>query len=312
VIVNYRTAALAIECLRSLAPEIALLPGSRAVVVDNASGDDSDVQIAAAITGQGWSSWASSIQAGRNGGFAFGNNVGVASIPASAPQPEYVHLLNPDTRVRPGALRELLSFMDGHPDVGIAGSRLECPEGRVHRAAFRFMNLAAEFEHTVGLRIVSRLLAWRVVAPPPREEAHATDWVCGASMILRRDVLAALGGFDERYFLYFEESDLCLQARRAGWTCWHVPASRVVHLSGQATGLNDSEQPMPAYWFESRRHYLVKNHGLVYLWMMNIAWLSGYVLRRARRRLQNKPRTDKPQMLSDFIRLSFRPARIVR
>jgi N-acetylglucosaminyl-diphospho-decaprenol L-rhamnosyltransferase len=305
VIVNYRTPSLALDCLRSVAPEIAAIPGSRAVVVDNASGDGSQETLAAAIERERWSSWASLVQAGRNGGFSFGNNVAVRSVLASAEKPEYVHLLNPDTLVRPGALRELMEFMDRHPEVGIAGSRLESLDAAIHRSAFRFPNLAAEFESALGLGIVSRLLANRIVAPPSRGEAHVTDWICAASMMIRSRVFEDIGLFDEQYFLYCEETDFCLQARHAGWPCWYVPASRVVHLGGQSTGLNDTSTPMPRYWFESRRHYFAKNHGRAYLMLANLAWLTGFSLWRIRQRLQSKPSTVKPRMFSDFIRLSF-------
>jgi hypothetical protein len=305
VLVNYRTAELAIDCLRSLAPEVASVPGSSALVVDNASGDGSEERIRSAIEREGWSEWASLVSAGRNGGFGSGNNVAIRSLLASADKPDYMHLLNPDTRALPGALRTLIEFMDSHPAVGIAGSRLEGPDGQVHSSAFRFHNLAAEFESTFRLGFVSRLLSRSIVAPPPREEAHPTDWVSGASMMIRSRVLEEVGLFDEGYFLYFEETDLCIRAQRAGWPCWHVPRSRIVHLGGQSTGVYDLSKPMPPYWFESRRRYLRKHHGRLYLLAANVIWLTGFSLWRVRRRLQNKPETDKPRMLSDFIRLSF-------
>ncbi len=306
VIVHYRTPDLAIECLRSVAPEVAAIPGCRVVVVENASGDGSAEKIRAALTSEGWTGWASLVVAERNGGFAYGNNLALRDALASGDPPEFVHLLNPDTLVRPGALRALLAFMEGHPEVGIAGSRLEGSDGRVQRSAFRFYSLAGELETAVRLGVVSRLLAGRVVAPPARDETHPTDWVCGASMMIRRRVFEDAGLFDEDYFLYFEEADFCLQARRAGWPCWYVPESRVVHLGGQSTGLNDLSTPMPPSWFESRRHYLLKNHGAAYLLLANLIWLAGFASWRLRRRLQGRPDMDPPRMLSDFIRLSFR------
>jgi GT2 family glycosyltransferase len=305
VMVHYRTPSLAIDGLRSLAPEIASIPGARAVVVDNASGDGSEEALAAAIERENWGEWATLVQADRNGGFAFGNNVALRSVLASSEKPEYVHLLNPDTIVRPGALTELMGFMDQHPEVGIAGSRLETLDANVHRSAFRFHNLAAEFESALQLGIVSRMLSGRIVAPPARDVPHETDWVCGASMMIRRRVFEDIGLFDEHYFLYCEETDFCLQARRAGWPCWYVPASRVVHLGGQSTGLNDTTTSMPPYWFESRRHYFEKNHGRAYLLLANLIWITGFSMGHLRRRLQNKPETGKPRMFTDFIRLSF-------
>lgn len=309
VIVHYRTPALAVECLRSIAPEMAGNPGWRAVVVDNVSADGSAEQIAAALRSEGWTGWASLQVAERNGGFAYGNNQALRPALASEDPPEFVHLLNPDTLPRPGAVGALLEFMETHPRVGIAGSRLEGRDGNVQRSAFRFYSLAGELETTISLRVLTRLLADFVVAPPPREEEHQTDWVCGASMMIRRSVFDDAGLFDERYFLYFEEADFCLQARRAGWPCWYVPVSRVVHLGGQSTGVNDLTTPMPPYWFRSRRHYLLKNHGIAHLLAANFVWLGGSALRTLRRRLQGRVDPSPPRMLSDFIRLSFLPQR---
>src|SRR5262245_14579790 len=146
VMVHYRTPALAIESIRSLAGEAAAIPGTRLHLVENASQDGSEEALSAAIAREGWGSWVSLIPAGRNGGFASGNNVALRQILAEAERPEYVLLLNPDTVVREGALRELVAFMDAHPKAGIAGSRLEGADASAQRSAFRFPNLAAEFD----------------------------------------------------------------------------------------------------------------------------------------------------------------------
>src|SRR5262249_8484299 len=159
------------------------------------------------------------------------------------------------------------AFMKAHPEVGIAGSRLEDPDGTPQRCAFRFPSAASELEEGIRIGFVSRLLQHSVVAPPVRNEAHETDWVAGASMIVRRGVFDEIGLMDDEYFLYFEEVDFCLRARRGGWTCWYVPASRVVHLVGQASGVTDVKRPMkrrPRYWFESRSRYFRRNHGRAY------------------------------------------------
>jgi GT2 family glycosyltransferase len=312
VMVHYRTPALAIESLRSLAPEAASIPGTRVRLVENSSDDGSEEKLAAAIEREGWSGWVDLIPAGRNGGFAVGNNLAFRRIFAETEQPEYVLLLNPDTIVHAGALRPLLEFLDAHPGVGTAGSRLEDPDASAQRSAFRFPNLAAEFDAGLRLGIVSRLLARKLVAPPVRDDRHATDWVCGASMMIRRRVFDDIGLFDEAYFLYSEETDFCLRARRKGWDCWYVPESRVVHLGGQSTGVNDMSQRMPSYWFESRRHYFEKNYGRAYLLLANLLWITGYSLWTVRRTLQNRPDDDKPRMFSDFIRLSFASGREAR
>src|SRR5439155_17086766 len=114
----------------------------------------------------GWGEWASIQPLARNGGFAYGNNEAIRASLAGTDRPEYVLLLNPDTLVRPGAIRALLEFMDGRPDAGIAGSRLEDPDGTPQRSAFRFHTVRSELEAGLRLGFVTRLLRRHVVAPP--------------------------------------------------------------------------------------------------------------------------------------------------
>jgi GT2 family glycosyltransferase len=278
------------------------------VVVENASGDESAEKICAAVRAEGWDAWADVMPLERNLGFAGGNNAALRPLLASAQPPDYVLLLNPDTVVRPGAVRAMIDFMEQHPEVGIAGSRLEDPDGTPQRSAFRFPTIASEFEGGIRIGFISRLLRRRLIAPPVQDQPHPTDWVAGASMIVRRAVFDAIGLMDEAYFLYFEEVDFCLSACRASWPCWYVPASRVVHLVGQSSGVTDTKRParrLPPYWFESRRRYFRKHHGRVYSRLADLAWALGFSLWRLRRRVQRKPDNDPPSFLWDFIRFNF-------
>lgn len=308
VILNYRTPDLTIDCLRSLAGEIPSLPGTRVVVSDNASGDGSVEKISAAINTQGWSNWVSLMPLARNGGYAFGNNAVIRPALESAEPPTYFLLLNPDTIVRPGALKALVDFMEQHPQAGIAGSRLEYPDGTPQCSAFRFHTLLSELDAGLRLGVVSNLLAQWVVAPPIPETICQTDWVAGASMIVRRELFEQVGLLDEKYFMYYEEMDFCLQAKRAGWTCWYVPSSRVIHLVGQSSGVTDTKRPpkrRPQYWFDSRRRYFVKNYGWLYAALADALWIFGFSLWRLRRVIQGKPDSDPPQLLGDFLRHSL-------
>ena len=309
VIVNYRTASLAIDCLRSLAPEIAQIPGGvRVVITDNLSGDDSVPRLEKAIADNHWADWASVLPLPSNGGFAYGNNMGIRPALESADKPDFVLLLNPDTVLRAGAVAELLKFMESRPDVGIAGSRLEDPDGTPQISAFRLHTIASEFERGMRLGIVTKLLAKHVVAQPVPTEPKQTDWVAGASMIIRREVFEKIGLLDEKYFMYFEEVDFCLAAKRAGFECWYVPASRVVHLVGAASELSDARKHRkrrPTFWFDSRRRYFVKNRGVVYACLADIAFAIGFAFWRARRFIQNKEDRDPPKMLGDFVRNSI-------
>ncbi len=305
VIVNYRTADLTVACLRSLRAELAGIPDARAVVVDNDSQDGSAERITTAIESEGWGAWASLIRSSRNGGFAYGNNVVIRPIMKSDDSPTFVHLLNPDTEIRPGAIRSLLEFLEANPEVGIAGSLLEALDGRIHTSAYRFYSFFSELDDALHLGIVSKLLRRWWIVPPLSGGRQRVEWVCGASMMIRREVFETAGYFDEQYFLYYEEADFCLQAHRAGWQCYFVPESRVVHVLSAATNVLTGERRRPAYWFESRKHYFVKNHGCLYAFLASVAWVLGFSIWRLRCTIQRRPLTDPPHLLRDFIRFTF-------
>ena len=308
IIVNYRTPRLVVDCLRSLESEIQAEEDCRVVVVENHSQDDSQDQISAAVASQGWEAWVELLTVEQNRGFAAGNNLPLGRMLEADQMPQFVLLLNPDTVVRPGAVRELRRFMERHPEVGIAGSRLEDPDGTPQRSAFRFFGVLSELNGGLSLGIVSKLLLRWEVAPPVRDCEHPTDWVAGASMMIRPGVFDSIGLLDDDYFLYYEEVDFCLRARRAGWTCWYVPKSRVVHLVGQATGVTNEKSAvkrLPRYWFESRRRYFTKNHGPIYRFAADVAFAVGFSLWRLRRWVQRKPDTDPPHLLGDFFRFNF-------
>ncbi len=307
VVLNYRTPELTIDCLRSLTDEVAAIPNIQVVVTDNDSGDGSVEKIEAAIARENWGGWAKLMPLGHNGGFAYGNNAAIRPLLLNAALPPYVLLLNPDTVVRPQAITTLIDFMEANPTVGIAGSRLEDPDATPQCSAFRFHTLFSELDGSLRIGLITQLLSRWVVAPPVMDTPHQTDWVAGASMIIRREVFEAVGLMDEEYFMYYEEMDYCLQANRAGWSCWYVPASHVVHLVGQSSGVTDTKRPAkrrPQYWFDSRRRYFLKNYGWLYTLLCDAVWTLGFVTWRLRRIIQRKPDPDPPQMLRDFLRNS--------
>ena len=303
VIVNYRTSQLTVDCLQSLQDEVERFPSIKVAVVDNLSGDHSVEQIQAAIADKNWQSWVSLVPADKNGGYSYGNNVAIRPALASENPPNYILLLNPDTVIRPNAIASLVQFMEAHPQAGIAGSRLEDPDGTPQQSAFRFPTIWSEFDGGLQLGLVTKLLEKWVVAPPVSKVNCRTEWVAGASMIIRREVFKKVGLMDEDYFLYFEEVDFCLQSDRQGWEGWYVPESRVVHLVGQSSGVTTpTSQPkrLPKYWFESRQRYFVKNHGWWYGFIADTVWLIGYLLWLVRSQIQQKPYNDAPQRLQDF------------
>jgi hypothetical protein len=304
VIVNYRTPQLTIDCLESLFPEMKNLPSTKVVVVDNNSSDDSVPLIENAIASNNWQDWVSLIPSPINGGFSYGNNLGIRPLIESDKLSQYILLLNPDTIVREDALKALMEFMNDNPTVGIAGSRLENPDGTPQRSAFRFRTILSELDSGLRLGIISKILDKWIVAPPVSDENCPTDWVAGASMIIRREVFKDIGLLDEGYFMYCEEMDFCLQAKKAGWSCWYVPKSRVVHFVGQSSGIDQQDEKpkrRPKYWFDSRRRYFLKNHGWFYTALTDLVWIMSYSFWKIRQFIQRKPDNDPPYLLKDFF-----------
>lgn len=308
VVLNYRTADLTIDCLKSLIDEVRSLPGTRVVVTDNASGDGSVEKIATAITNHQWDDRIELMPLERNGGYAYGNNAAILPALATEKPPAYVLLLNPDTVIRPAAITTLLNFMENHPEVGIAGSRLEDLDGTPQRSAFRFPTVQSELDLNLRIGLVSKLLLPWELAPPVSDQPIPTDWVAGASMIIRRAVFDAIGVLDDKYFMYFEEVDFCLRAKRAGWPCWYVPQSKVVHFVGQSSGVTDTKRPakrLPTYWFDSRRRFFLKNYGWFYAALADTVGILGVSVRRLRRFVQPQKYNDPPKIWADFLRNSI-------
>jgi N-acetylglucosaminyl-diphospho-decaprenol L-rhamnosyltransferase len=261
VIVTYKSAELAIESLASIQSERETQKLKiRVVLVDNASGDLP--QIEQAVERNGWSSWVTLVLASKNGGFAYGNNLGIRKA-YEGRRPNYIHLLNPDTQVRPRAIAALVEFLESNPQVGIAGSSFETEDGKDWPLAFRFPTLLSEIEHGMQLGLVTRCLSRWTVARSMNSIAQPTDWISGASMMIRPTVFRAVGGLDENFFLYFEETEFCHRARRAGFSTWYVPESRVMHVIGKSTNVEEKtrfQRRLPGYWFDSRRRYFATTH----------------------------------------------------
>ena len=305
VIVNYRVAQLTIDCLHSLAAEVSSNPQIHVAVCENGTGDDFGERIQKTIDENGWTTWCTLTTIYPNLGFTGGNNAILKPAMQSADPPEYVLLLNSDTIVRPNAFAALIDFMDQHPKVGIAGSRLEDPDGTPQASAFRFQSPISEFDGSLKFGLVTRLFNRWILRRQSLNQPCETDWVSGASMIIRKEVMRDIGFLDEGYYTYFDDIDFCFNARKAGWPTWYVPASRVVHLGGRATGVRLSgPKRLPPYLFEARRRYFLKNHGIFYAAMADAAMIIGLGLWKLRVILTGKADTNPPHLLSDTIRHS--------
>jgi GT2 family glycosyltransferase len=218
-----------------------------------------------------------------------------------------VYLLNPDTRVREGGIANLARFLSERSDVGIAGSSFENFDGSEWPMAFRFPTVFSELESGLQWSVATKILNRRVVARVMTPVQQPIDWICGASMMIRAEVLSAIGGLDENYFLYFEETDFCWRARRAGFSTWYVPESRVMHIMGQSTGVTDMRQGprrLPYYWFASRRRYFFVAFGLRQAVIIDLVALFASSIGLLKRIAQGKLNSSVPHFIRDLARHS--------
>jgi len=303
IVLNYRTAEMSLRALRAA---LADLPrGGEIVVVDNASGDESDAVLRAAIAAEGWHPRVRLVVSPVNGGFGAGNNLGIAAGMSDGTAPDFVFLVNSDAFVDPGATQTLVDHMIAHPDAGFAGSHVRGEDGQTHHTAFRFPSIASEFEGAARLGVISRVLSARSVPLPIPAQTTKVDWVAGAAVMMRMSMLDRIGLFDEAYFLYFEETELLLRGARAGWQTWYVPQSRVVHIGSVTTGMKQWQR-MPSYWYDSRKRYFTKNHGRAYAACALLAHLAGGGLHRLRSLLGRRAPLDPPGHLRDLTTHALR------
>jgi GT2 family glycosyltransferase len=202
------------RCLEALAPQVDEL-----VVVANPPAPDVDARLI--------------VNEGRALGFAANANQGIAAT--SAP---YVIVANPDTRARKDAVERLTKFADVHPRAGIVGPQLLFPDGRWQPSRRRFPTVSGTIVRRTPLRAVLRpqvrQLDHYLLEDRPTEPASA-EWMLAAFLLLRREMLDELGGFDPGFRLYGEDIDLCYRAAKAGWERWYVPEAIVSHAHEAVT-----------------------------------------------------------------------------
>jgi len=264
IIVNYGTAALAVEAVESV---LASDAGGRAVevhLVDNAAPGDDAAALARAHAARGWGGRVTLWPQARNLGFGRGNNVVLEALAARAAAPDWVFLLNPDARLENAVLAILAAELEADPRAAAAGTRIALLDDAPGASAFRFPRLAGELVQTLNLGPLNRLCAgWRVPLPPDHP-AGPVDWVSGTAVMFRFAALREVGFFDPDFFLYFEETELQHRLRRAGWRALHVPRARIRHVQGAATGIAGqaaARRRQPDYVYRSRWLYHAKTRG---------------------------------------------------
>ena len=192
------------------------------------------------------------LETARNGGFAYGNNRAIEEGLARY-EPRYVLLLNSDTIVHAGCLAATIAAMDGDGQVGVASACLLNADGTVQNVARRFPTPLRLAVGTFGLPWKSRLFAWADCEDAGWDRTSRTrdvDWLGGAFLMVRAEVLKKIGGLDERFFFYGEDIEFCHRITRAGYRCRYEAGPRTTHLGGQSSDSTrlPSRSKLAAMW----------------------------------------------------------------
>jgi len=305
ITVNYRTSQLTIELIASIVKAGSIL---RLIIVDNFSEDNSVETIQTYLT-DNEIHWVTLIPSLSNKGFSAGNNIAFRYINEFEWNYDYLWLLNPDTRIFDSSAENLVKFMIAS-NYQICGSRLEDEDGTPQISAFNFPSVIGEFCAGARVGFLDRLLRTKITRTPIAESNTQCGWLAGASLMFSRKAHMSIGMMDEDYFLYFEEVDYLLKAKREGYSCWYIPSSRVYHSVGASTGISDYRKKSPRrpkYWFDSRRRYFLKNYGRLMLVFVDVAFIFGYSAWVLRKILADKSslKNEPEKFLGDFIKNSF-------
>jgi N-acetylglucosaminyl-diphospho-decaprenol L-rhamnosyltransferase len=244
VIPTWRARDLLARCLSALRADPS---PKQVIVVDNASADGSLASLAGLPV--------ETLALARNGGFAHGCNAGWRE--GAAP---YVLFLNPDARIAPASLRTLVAALDADPGIGAAAPRIHDAGGALDHSQRRHPRLRSTYARALFLHRLFPGASWTdelVRTEAEYDRPGRPDWVSGACVLVRRTVLEALGGFDERFFMYCEDIDLCRRIAEAGWELAYEPRARVVHAGGASAPRTGLVPVLAA----SRILYADKHHG---------------------------------------------------
>ena len=243
IILNWNTKEDTIKCLLSIQEHPSKYE-TEVIVVDNASSDGSRERISERCP------WVKILVNPKNIGFGAGNNRG---IPAAGG--EFVLFLNSDTILTEGALDGMVDFAKDHPDIGVIGPRLLNSDGSLQYSCRRFPNLAAGFFRNTPLGRLfphNRYTRDYLMNDWDHESERDVDWLSGAALMIRRDLLSTLGGFDERFYMYCEDVDLCYRSHQQGWRVTYYPYAKIYHRIGRSS----DKVPTRMTWFFHQSMYL--------------------------------------------------------
>jgi len=270
VIVNWNTRDLLRDCLRSLPAALAGLE-TEVIVVDNASGDGSPAMVRAEFPG------VVLVESGGNLGFAAGNNLGLERATGTA-----VLLLNPDTVCPPASLARLYRFLLGKPGAAVAGPRLVDAGGRPTISGGSFPRTRFHWAGLVDPRGIAGIDR-RTFTPARNEPSRPVEYVMGACFLMSRRGLDEVGPLDERFFMYFEETDWCRRARDAGLEVWYCAETEITHLEGRAA--EQASRFSILQFQKSYRLYVAKHQGRARVLLFRLAQAAEYGMKALLRRL---------------------------
>jgi GT2 family glycosyltransferase len=271
-IINFRTPEMTIDCARSVLDQIGDIRGE-IVIVDNRSDDGSVEKLTDWIAGLPAGSPVRLVCSPTNSGFSGGHNQGMAAVEA-----DHYLILNSDALLRPGFLARIIGEARQHPDAGFIAPRLESEDGEVRNSCFRFPTPVSEFIRGANSGPITRALKVHDEALGPDPNVADVDWAAFACILVNGKMVREIGPMDEGYFLYFEDAEYCLRARRAGWRIRLCPEISAVHFEGGSAPikkLRAQRARLPAYYYASRTRFMYQAYGRTGLLAANLLWLAG-------------------------------------
>ncbi len=232
VVVDHNAGMLLLGCVRSLLDDGA----TPVVVVENGSPGSVELALAELVADEPGSPVVV-VAPGKNLGFGAGVNRGLAALSGMSPPPPWVVVSNPDLHLHPGAIDELRSVLEAHPAWALVGPRIYADDGGVYPSVRRFPSFLDAAGHALLALFnpENRFTKRYNPGAPEGTDAVEVDWISGSCFLARRGAIEGLGGFDEAYFMYLEDTDLCWRAHRAGWGIGFTGAAGVTHTQGVST-----------------------------------------------------------------------------
>lgn len=275
------------------------------VVVDNHSCDGSVTKLKQYISKNGYEDVVTLLESERNGGFGAGNNFAIRSVLNTDKEPDFFLLINPDALPSDGLITTFSKYLLEETNCGIIGGTIKRPDGEKKVSSFRYPNLISEFLRAFPLGILRKIFFNYLVAGDLANQTKEVDWISGSCMMIRPDVFRDIGLFDETYFLYYEEIDLCRRAKSEGWKIVQTINAGIIHTSGAITGIQNREKRIPKYMYHSRKHYFKKHHGIFYLWLANSLFIIGSFFNYIKKCIFRTSQNSQKYYIFDFIKNSF-------